>query len=139
MPRPKSSANGEGTITLVKRSRAKQDDLPGVSVSSRKIAEIEDLADEVVAREDAHKSAKHQLDDAMENLVASMRRHKKSFYNRPTWGTVTLKEPKVRAAVKKGQHGSDDDAEDEAQDAALAQVVKDTLEEAGAEVQLETV
>ena len=74
MPRP--SNNGEGTAA-VKRSRAKQDDLPGVQVSSRKIAEIEDLADEVVAREDAHKSAKHQLDDAMENLVASMRRHKK--------------------------------------------------------------
>ncbi len=130
MPKPKKVEDDNGNATVsIKRSRAKQEDLPGVEVSSRKIQEIEDLADEVVECEDRHKATKHALDDAMENLVASMRRHNKLFYNRPTWGSVTLKEAKVRAKVDKAQRGADNDEEE----------VVDILADAGVEVQLEEV
>ena len=109
MPRPsKASENG-----IEVRKGAKQTEFEGMEVSNRKIAELEELGDAVVEAEDAYKSAKGHLDDAQENLVAAMRRRNRSHYNRPTWGSITLKEPTIKAQVKKGQHGMDDDSDAE--------------------------
>lgn len=123
MPRPKSSDNG----VEVSRKSAKQAEFEGMEVSSRKIAELEDLGDVVIEAEDAYKSAKGRLDDAQENLVAAMRRRNRSFYNRPTWGTITLKEPTIKAKVKKGQHGMD---EDTSEDQEFADKVSEVISEA---------
>lgn len=122
MPRPsKASDNG-----IEVKKGAKQGEFEGMEVSSRKIAELEELGDAVIDAEDAYKSAKGHLDDAQENLVAAMRRRNRSFYNRPTWGTITLKEPTIKAKVKKGQHGMDDDTHEDEQ---FAEKVTDFIAE----------
>ena len=90
-----------GPIPDVVTRKNKQADLPGVQVSARKIREIEDLAEKVEDAKDAAELAKEKLGDAEENLVASMKRHKKSFYSRQTWGKVVLKEGKTKAAFKR--------------------------------------
>lgn len=96
---------------VTKRRRGKQEDLPGVEASNRKIAEIEDLADILVEAQDKQSIAKEHVDDAMENLVASMRRHNKIFYSRPTFGSVILKESKIKAKVDRDKViGADNDS-----------------------------
>lgn len=110
-----SATMTETTATVKRGRRGKQEDLPGVEVSSRKIAEIEDLADVLVEAQDRQSIVKGHVDDAMENLVASMRRHKKTYYSRPTFGTVTLKEAKIKAKVDKSDRGADDEEPDDAE------------------------
>lgn len=83
------------------RKKAKQDDLPSMEDHQRKIAEIEDLADLEQEANDRLSEAKEKHKDAMENLVASMKRHDKTFYQRQTWGKVVLKESKTTAKVTK--------------------------------------
>lgn len=80
--------------------KAKQDELPGVSVGSRKIAEIEDLAEKLEEAQSSFNRAKEAKEDAELNLVASMKRHKKNFYSRSTWGKVTVKDGKTKASFK---------------------------------------
>jgi len=113
----------ESTIAAVtgrRGKKAKQADLPAMEDHQRKIAEIEDAADELIELEDRLSSIKNQRDDAMDNLVASMKRHDRTLYERQTWGKVILKESKTKATVKKatlksaegdGEAG-DSDAED---------------------------
>lgn len=83
------------------RRKAKQDDLPSMESHQRRIAEIEEIADELVDLEDQLSAIKEKRNDAMENLVASMKRHDRSLYERQTWGRVILKESKTKASVKK--------------------------------------
>ena len=67
----------------------------------RRIAEIEELGDRQIDLEDQVKALKEKLKDADDELVASMKRHDRTFYQRQTWGTVVLKESKTKARVTK--------------------------------------
>lgn len=97
----KRRSKGYGTITKVSSSKAKQADLPEMENHQRRIAEIEDLGDIQLDLQDQMDALKEKLKDADENLVASMKRHDRTFYHRPTWGKVILKESKTKAKVTK--------------------------------------
>jgi len=100
-------------ITLVKKNKAKQDDLPGVEPSSRRIAELEDLGDELADWEDKMGEVKHRRQEAEDNLIAAMKRRDKTYYNRQTWGSIVLKQASEKCKVKKETvKGTDEDAED---------------------------
>lgn len=86
---------------VVTRTIAKQGELPGVQTSSRKIVEIEDLADKWEDAKIALKDAREAFQDADDNLVASMRRHGKSVYSRATYGKVEVPDPKIHAKFKR--------------------------------------
>lgn len=99
-----------------RRGKAKQDDLPTMEEHQKKIAEIEDLADVQIDLMDQMSSLKEKVKEADENLVASMKRHDRTYYSRQTWGTVVLKESKTKAKVTKAVAastvGDESDAED---------------------------
>ena len=98
-------AKNEATATVT-RSKAKQEDLPEIQPSDRKIAELENLGDELADCEDVLAQAKHRKDEANENLVVAMRRRERTFYSRQTWGSILLTEPgAVKAKVKKAHAG----------------------------------
>lgn len=84
-----------------RRGKAKQDDLPTMEEHQKKIAEIEDLADIQIDLMDQMSALKEKVKEADENLVASMKRHDRTYYSRQTWGSVVLKEGRVKATVKK--------------------------------------
>lgn len=105
------AATAKDTATVTKRG--KQAELLGVEPSQRKIAEIEELGDTLIDYEDQLSALKGKRDDAMDDLVASMKRHKRTYYNRQTWGTVTLTEAKTKARVKKSTGGEDDEGEED--------------------------
>lgn len=88
--------------------KAKQGDLPGVSVGARKIAEIEDLAEKLEDAAATLNRAKEAKEDAELNLIASMKRHNKSFYQRSTWGKVTVKDGKTKASFKPEKSGPEE-------------------------------
>lgn len=94
----------EGTAT-VKRAKAKQEDLPTIRPSDRKIQELEDLCDELADLEDEMASLKHKVKDANENLVAAMKRREKTYYSRTTWGSILITESAVKVKVKKASAG----------------------------------
>lgn len=98
-------AKSEGTSATVTRKKAKQDDLPGVEPSSRKIQEIEDLGDALADLLDERSAIAEKVKDADESLVAAMKRREKTYYSRSTWGSVILKEGKTSCAVKKAHAG----------------------------------
>ena len=95
------TAEVELTPKVSKRRGKKQDDLPTMEDHQRKIAEIEDLADIQDELQIQMSDLKEKLKDADENLVASMKRHDRTFYERQTWGKVVLKESKTKAKVTK--------------------------------------
>lgn len=101
----KAAAAGE-TTARVHKIKAKQDELPGVEPSDRRIAELEDLGDAKDRCQDEMDEAKHRLAEADENLVAAMRRRERTYYNRPSWGSITITEAKLKAKVKKASVGS---------------------------------
>lgn len=107
----KKSDDTKATVTRSKKPR--QDDLPGVEASSRRIAELEDLGDALVDAKDAADAAKEKVKEADENLVAAMKRRDKTYYSRQTWGSITLKESTTKAAVKKTTHGDPGEADEE--------------------------
>lgn len=98
--------------SVTKNARGKQEELPGVEPSSRRIAEIEDLGDVLVDLEDELSALKEKVKDANENLVVAMKKRDKTYYSRQTWGTVILKETHVSAKVKKSSAAAGEDAED---------------------------
>lgn len=107
---PKVSKRGRG-------KKAKQDDLPTMEEHQKRIVEIEYLADIQIDLMDQMSSLKEQVKEADENLVASMKRHDRTFYQRQTWGKVILKESKTKAKVTKATVKSDaDSADDESAD-----------------------
>lgn len=91
----------ELTPKVSRRRGKKQDDLPTMEDHQRRIAEIEDLADIQIDLQDQLSALKEKVKDADENLVASMKRHDRTFYERQTWGKVVLKESKTKAKVTK--------------------------------------
>lgn len=103
----------DSTATVTKSKRAKQDDLPGVEASARRIAELEDLGDALIDAKDAADAAKERVKEADENLVAAMKRRQKTYYSRQTWGTITITEPTSKAKVKKATHAEPGDADEE--------------------------
>ena len=108
------SATLETTTATVRRPRKGkgiQEDLPTIEPSDRKIQEIEDLGDIVFDLKDEMDTLKGKVKDADENLVACMKRKERTYYNRPTWGSVTLSETNVKAKVKKAGSGKDDSEE----------------------------
>lgn len=108
-----AAAPTETTATVRRGKKAKQDDLPTIEPSDRKIQELEDLGDALADLQDEMASLKGKVKDADENLVASMKRRDRTYYNRPTWGSVTLSETNVKAKVKKSGSGkADDDSEE---------------------------
>lgn len=113
-----SAAVDTGTATVRRRGRkGKQEDLPGVDQSDRKIQEIEDLGDALADLQDEMSTLKGKVKDADENLVAAMKRRERTYYNRPTWGSVTLKETTTSCKVKKASTGKvDDDSGEEESD-----------------------
>lgn len=96
----KGVRKGKGS-TKAKVTKAKQDDLPSMEEHQRKIAEIEELGDIQKDLEDQMDSLKMKLKEADENLVASMKKHDRTFYARQTWGKVVLKESRTHAKVTK--------------------------------------
>lgn len=96
----------------VSTKKGKQTDLPGVEPSARRIGEIEDLADEYEEVKSTRVSWSNKETEAMENLVASMKRHDRNFYSRTTWGKVVLKESKTKAKVEK-ESAADEAVEEE--------------------------
>ena len=97
-------ATAEVTLTpKTTRKRGKQTDLPSMENHQRRIAEIEDLADVQM--------------DLTDRMVASMKRHDKTFYQRQTWGKVILKESKTKAKVTKAVPTTVVDGDGEAVDA----------------------
>lgn len=101
------------TATVRRGKRAKQEELPGVDQSDRKIQEIEDLGDDLADLQDEMSTLKGKVKDADENLVAAMLKREKTYYNRPTWGSVLIKETKTSAKVKKAGSGKADEDVDE--------------------------
>lgn len=95
------------TATVTRAKKGKQDDLPGVTVSDRKIAELEDLGDALAELEDEAAAAKEKVKEANENLVAAMKKRERTYYSRATWGSITLKETNTSAKVKKSTSASD--------------------------------
>jgi len=113
----------ETTLTpqVTKRGRGKkvkQDDLPTMEDHQKKIAEIEDLADIQIDLTDQMSSLKEKVKEADENLVASMKRHDRTFYQRQTWGKVVLKESRTKAKVTKAtvKPADDSDSDGEIED-----------------------
>lgn len=96
---PNGVRKGKGAKAKI--TKAKQDDLPTMEEHQKKIAEIEDLADAQLDLMDQMSSLKEKVKEADENLVASMKRHDRTYYSRQTWGSVVLTEAKVKAKVKK--------------------------------------
>ena len=96
-----------------RRGKRKQEDLPTMENHQRRIAEIEDLADIQIDLQDQLSALKEKVKDADENLVASMKRHDRNFYERQTWGKVILKESKTKAKVTKAvvKSGGDEDSD----------------------------
>lgn len=114
-------ATAEVTLTPTvskRRRKGKQDDLPTMEDHQRKIAEIEEAADRLVELEDQLSAAREKRNDAMDELVASMRRHDKNFYERQTWGKVVLKEPKLKATVTQSKLPTSNQEDDEPVDTA---------------------
>lgn len=99
-----------------RRGKAKQDDLPTMEEHQKKIAEIEDLADIQLDLMDQMSALKEKVKEADENLVASMKRHDRTYYSRQTWGTVVLKESKTKAKVTKAVASTNVDDEGDADD-----------------------
>lgn len=99
--KPTSTTKERKPRSVVTRTSAKQGELPGVQTSSRKVAEIEDLADKWDDAKATLKDAREAFQDADDNLVASMRRHGKSVYSRQTWGKVEVPDPKIHAKFKR--------------------------------------
>ncbi len=95
------------TATVTRAKKGKQDDLPGVAPSDRKIAELEDLGDALADLEDEASAAKERVKEANENLVAAMKKRERTYYSRATWGSITLKETNTSAKVKKASAASD--------------------------------
>lgn len=94
-----------------RRGKAKQEDLPEMKDHQKRIAEIEDLADIQLDLMDEMSALKEKVKEADENLVASMKRHDRTFYQRQTWGKVVLKESKTKAKVTKAVVASNIDGE----------------------------
>lgn len=90
-----------GATATVTKAKAKQDDLPTMEDHQRRIPEIEDLGDAMKEIEDQLDALKSKYKDADDELVASMKRHERTFYHRQTWGKVVLSEPRTRAKVTK--------------------------------------
>lgn len=107
--------DAEITATVTRSKKAKQDELPGVTISDRKIQAIEDLGDALLELEDEASAIRENIKDTNENLVAEMRRRDRTYYSRVTWGSVILKETTVSAKVKKatGTTGSGGDPEED--------------------------
>jgi len=99
--------------TVTRSKKAKQEDLPGVEASSRRIAELEDLGDALVEAKDAADAAKEKVKEADENLVAAMKRREKTYYSRQTWGTITITEPTSKAKVKKASSADPGEPDEE--------------------------
>lgn len=93
--------DGTEIATVTRSKKAKQDELPGVTVSDRKIQAIEDLGDALLDLEDQASAIREKIKDTNENLVAEMKRRDRTYYSRATWGSVILKETTVSAKVKK--------------------------------------
>lgn len=111
------SAAIETTATVTRRGKkAKQEDLPGVDQSDRRIAEIEDLGDVLADLQDEMSSLKGKVKDADGNLVAAMLKRERTFYHRPTWGKVIIKETKTSAKVTKAGTPKADDSDSEESD-----------------------
>lgn len=79
-------------------------------MSATKVVEIEDCADEVERVTAEAKSWSEKKADAVENLVASMKRHGVSSYSRPTWGLVTVEDGKPKVRVKLNPRPKDGDS-----------------------------
>lgn len=110
------SATIETTTATVRRGRgkAKQEDLPTIEPSDRRIAELEDLGDVLADLQDEMASLKGKVKDADENLVAAMLKRERTFYSRPQWGKIMIKETKTSAKVTKAGSGkADEDADEE--------------------------
>lgn len=102
----------ETTATVRRGKKAKQDDLPTIEPSDRKIQELEDLGDALADLEDEMHLLKGKVKDANENLVTAMKRRERTYYHRQTWGSITLKETNTTAKVKKSSGKTDDDSEE---------------------------
>lgn len=100
-------AKEDTTKATVTKTKAKQGELDGITISDRKIAELEDLGDTLADLEDAAAAAKEKVKEANENLVAAMKRRERTYYSRATWGSITLKETNTSAKVKKATAVSD--------------------------------
>lgn len=101
----------EVTATVSRRRGKKQVDLPTMEDHQRKIQEIEDLADIKDELDLQMADLKEKAKDADENLVASMKRHDRTFYERQSWGKVVLKESKTKAKVTKATVKASGDGE----------------------------
>lgn len=88
------------TKATVTKAKAKQEELPTITVSDRRIAEIEDLGDALIDAEDKASAAREKVKEANENLVACMKKRERTFYSRSTWGSVILSESSVKAKAK---------------------------------------
>lgn len=93
------------TTAKVTRAKAKQEDLPEIAPSDRKIQELEDLGDALADLEDEKSAITEKVKEANENLVAAMKKRDRTFYSRQTWGSIILKESKSSAKVKKAHAG----------------------------------
>lgn len=107
----KAATAKEGDTVATVTKRGKQEDLPGVEASQRKIQELEDLGDEVDELEAQLATLKGKCNDANDNLVAAMKRRNRTFYQRQTWGKIVLSDPKTKAKVKKSTGGEGDEGE----------------------------
>jgi hypothetical protein len=99
--------DNEGSTAKVRRVKAKQEDLPEIKPSDRKIQEIEDLGDALADLEDEKSAITEKVKEANENLVAAMKRRDKTYYSRQTWGVVIISEAASKAKVKKSSGGAD--------------------------------
>lgn len=77
------------TVT-VSRATPKQGELPTMNLGKRKIQEIEDLADVYEEKMLDLKRATDARDDAKENLIISLKKHKRQSYSRKTWASVEI-------------------------------------------------
>ena len=102
-----------GTTAKVTKAKAKQEELPTITVSDRRIAEIEELGDALADLEDEASALREKVKDANENLVVAMKKRDRTFYQRAGWGSVILSETNVKAKVKKGSATSGGDDGDE--------------------------
>jgi hypothetical protein len=105
------------TATVSKRRGKKQDDLTTMEEHQRRIPEIEDMADELIDIDDRLSALKEKHKDAMENLVVSMKKHDRTFYERQTWGRVILKEAATKARVTKAALKGPEDSDSEGDNA----------------------
>lgn len=91
--------------TTAKVTKAKQDDLPEIAPSDRKIPELEELGDTLADLEDEKSAINERVKEANENLVVAMKKRDRTFYSRQTWGSILLKETQTSAKVKKAHAG----------------------------------